>query len=316
MRPPIYRNKPIDNINDLANAIGFRANIIIQISHNSEKYYVPNKSILKPNGKLRQTYRVKNPLKLIQYSLLHNIIDIVDFPNYLQGSIKDPGSPRDYIRDAGLHAGRDTIIKEDISDFFHSVRANLVYLMWKDFFNFPSNLSQILTNLTTYQGFLPQGAATSSAIANLIFWDREPKLEFEFRQEGFVYSRYVDNITISSIVFIEKDQIRSIISRVYGMFFSVGLKPNRDERGIQSKNKGMTVHNLNINSGKPTLRKTVRAKIRAAVKELENLRNSSDSEEEFNEKYAKVNGRVQLLARLHPHQAQQYLDRLEILRKT
>ena len=64
-----------------------------------------NKPEEKPNGKIRQTYTVNPKLKKIQTKIVKEFFYAVDFPNYLQGSIKDPSSPRDCVRNAMLHAG-------------------------------------------------------------------------------------------------------------------------------------------------------------------------------------------------------------------
>ena len=112
----------------------------------------------------------------------------------------------------------------------------------------------VLTQLTTYKKAVPQGASTSSYISNLIFWDKEPQLESQLRQQGFLYSRYVDDITISADKFVDKQKQKFVITtQVYGMLRSIDVKPNRSKtkRGVQTRTGKMIVHNLNIhNSGR------------------------------------------------------------------
>jgi len=160
-----YRNKPIASIDSLAAAIGFPASQLAIIADDSQQYYLPNPPFVKPNGKLRQTYTVRQPLKDIQDKILHKIISEVDFPGYLQGAIRDPDLPRDYVRDAFLHLGRTVILHEDISTFFASSKESFVFRMWKSFFHFQPDVASVLTKLTTYNGFIPEGASTSPAIA-------------------------------------------------------------------------------------------------------------------------------------------------------
>ena len=175
-------------------------------------------------------------------------------------------------------------------------------------------MSHLLTKLTTYQGLLPQGAKTSTYISNLVFWDKEPKLEYKFRKIGFVYTRFVDDIQVSSRRKISKYEKEFIIRNVYGMFFSNGFEPKRKKHNIETKRKRMSVHNRNINSGKPTLPQEEILKIRAAVKELEDLTTNEVSQEEFDRIYSKVFGRVNMLRQLQPLKANQYLKRLTDLR--
>ena len=315
MKQLAYKNKLIGSINSLAHTLGLQASRLIEIADIAHEFYFPNEPEIKPNGKIRQTYSVKDPLYKIQRKILDEIIRGVDFPDYLQGSIKDLENPRDYIRDAKLHSGRDVILKEDISSFFPSTREELVFKMWKYFFNFPHEVAETLTKLTTYNGFIPEGASTSSAVANLVFWDCEPILEHELRQKGYNYSRYVDDITVSFATRIDKKELQNITTKIYSMFISSGLKPNRKKRGVQTKNKRMRVHNLNVASGKPTLPKTERLKIRTAVRELELISQSASSWDEIKDNYEQTKGRVNLMKRLHPQHAQKYVEKMKSIEK-
>jgi len=120
-----YKNKPIGGIESLAAALGFQESRLQKIANNAQDFYVPNLPIIKENGKTRQTYTVKEPLKYLQNKILHEIIEGVEFPIYLQGAIRDPNLPRDYVRDAELHIGREVVLKEDISTFFYPHEVNL-----------------------------------------------------------------------------------------------------------------------------------------------------------------------------------------------
>jgi len=319
-----YKNKPIGSLDSLARTLGLSLSELEKVARSSETLYFPNKPIIKPNGKIRQTYTVKEPLFRIQKKILEEIINGVDFPEYLQGSIKDPDLPRSYDRDAQLHAGREVILKEDISGFFSSTRTELVHNVWKYFFNFPEDVASILTKFTTYKDFIPEGAPTSPAIANLVFWNREPKLELELREKGFLYSRYVDDITVSFVTRVSKGELQNVTTKIYGMINAYGLQPNRDKdengflkkRVVRSKNKPMVVHGLNINSGRPTLPKKERYKIRAAVKELEVLVQSSTSWDEIKKSLDSVTGRVNMMKRLHSNEAQKYILKLNEIKKT
>ena len=126
--------------------------------------------------------------------------------------------------------GKKTVIRLDISAFFESVDAIEIKKLWQYFFHFPLSISKLLTQLTTHQEYLPRGAPSSTPLANLIFWDVEPKLVGRLEQASLTYSRYVDDITISASRKLSNDKIGWVIGQVYGMFFSKNIKPNRDKR--------------------------------------------------------------------------------------
>jgi len=83
---------------------------------------------------------------------------------------------------------------------------------------------------------------------------------------GYLYSRYVDDITVSFPTRIGKAELQNVTTKIYGMFNAHGLQPNRDKdesgllkkRVVRSKSKHMVVHGLNVNSGRPTLPKKER----------------------------------------------------------
>lgn len=50
---------------------------------------------------------------------------------------------------------------------------------------FSDDVAEILTMLTTKDGGLPQGAVTSSFLANLVFWDYEPSLVEKLAFAGY-----------------------------------------------------------------------------------------------------------------------------------
>lgn len=309
-----YNHRPIGSVNSLAKALEFPVNLLVDIANTTENFYIPNELIIKPDGNERQTYTIKEPLKEIQKKILQKIINRVDFPEYLQGAIKDSELPRDYIHDAELHLNCTIIYKEDISTFFSSIRSKTILRIWKNFFRFPDYVAEILTSLTTYKGYLPEGAPTSSAISNLVFWDQEPALVNELRKIGYIYTRYIDDVTISSKKKFEKKDIRKITTDIYRMFYKAGLRPNRRKRRVQANNSTMRIHNLNINSGRPTLSKARRNKIRAAVNELERLVDSGVQVDQIEKKIEQVNGRVVMLQRLHPKEATLLIERLKVIK--
>jgi hypothetical protein len=306
MEAPQFRGQTICDVATLSQVLEFSVNELIYLADCLDNFYIPNP--LQENGRL--TYSVKEPLKKVQGQIFRKILDTVWFPSYLQGGIKGT----DYISDARLHVGCATIIHEDIKKFFDSIKFNHVFNVWQCFFGFSTEVSNLLTKLTTYHGFVPQGAQTSTYIANLVFWEKEPKVEKDFRQSGYIYSRFVDDIQISSRKNLNKDEKQTIISTVYGMMRSLDFYPKRKKHSIEGKRKKLTVHNLNINSGRPTLPKEERLRIRAAVKEIGESVKSGITEEAFDSKFASAYGRVKMMSHFHPGEAARYLDRLKAIK--
>jgi hypothetical protein len=70
-----------------------------------------------------------------------------------------------------------------------------------------------------------------------------------------------------------------------------------------------------MDSGKTTMPKAKRYKIRAAVQNLEILARTGISWDRMKKEFNKVNGGVQLLRRLHPNEARKYVEKLSEIKK-
>jgi hypothetical protein len=122
-----------------------------------------------------------------------------------------------------MHANPRVMVNDDIEDFFPTTCAAIVYDTWRYFFHFPKDVARTLTRLTTRRGGLPQGARTSSYLANLAFWAVEPELVRKLRSMGFTYSRYVDDITISAKTDQSRNQLGLAVAMVRSMVTRYGL---------------------------------------------------------------------------------------------
>lgn len=315
MKAPQYRNEQIASIDSLSRCLAISKASLTRVIANSEQFYsLPNVPIIKPDGTIREIYRVENPLKKIQKQILNQIFHHVDYPDYLQGSITGQEAPRDYISNAKIHTHKRVLIHEDISNFFSSIKARHVKSMWKYLFRFSDEVATALTKLTTFGDVVPQGASTSSYIGNLIFWDKEPLLEYALRKRGFYYSRYVDDIAISTNRGVNHKEIAWVRSEVYTMLYSKGVKPNRRKSAVQTNSKRMTVHKLVVNSEHLTLGRKKLSQLRSEVKRLEQTAQLHPNTILYQSQFASVYGKAIAMSRVQPQKIRPYLQRLELIK--
>jgi len=258
-------------------------------------------------------FDARRPLKDIQRKINQLFLKRVQFPYYLQGGIRDPIQPRHYVANVRIHSGSKLLIGEDIADFFSTTQRNYIYSVWSGFFGFSEEVSELLTAITTKDGVLPQGAPTSTLLANLVFWDTEPSLVEKFERKGLRYSRFVDDIAISSSNRIRKSIQREIIESVYGMMHQKRLLPKRGKHSIMGRGGRMVLNNLVANRRSPSLPKEERSRIRTAVYEIEAWSEKDGTHEEFVRKLRSAYGRVRRLGQFHPQQSTKLLERLDAL---
>jgi hypothetical protein len=306
MLKPHYPHKTIATLSSLSLALGLPPKELTDLSENSDKYFFLTKVIDKPDGSKRETYDARPELKSIHERIKQQLLKRVVYPSYLHGSLKG----KDYISNTKEHTNKKIIISEDVSNFFPSISAKVIHQTWSGFFGFSNEVASCLTELVTHKGFLVQGAKPSSYLCNLVLWKRESELVNQLSLEGLTYTRFVDDIAVSSDSNLSKTEISQVIQRIYQMLRTIGVKPNRKKHAVMPSGSRQQVHGVNLNSGKPTMPKTTRAKIKSAVYECENHHKHSPCTAEYKLLFNKTMGRVNNMKRMHPEEGLKLRERL------
>jgi hypothetical protein len=277
MESPCYSYKPIYSIDSLALMLGEAPELLKQLAVNANKLYryVPQE---KKDGSPRDTYDAHEPLKRVQRKIVDRLLARVKYPDYLHGGIRDSESPRSIYSNARPHSGARTVVLQDIENFFPSITVGTVLCIFKGFFNFSDEVSVLLVRLVTRDGTVPQGASTSSYLANLVFWDVEHRLVRWVRSNKMTYSRFADDITISSVFDMPVEIKTDVVRKVTGMLAAKGFTQKRKKMHVMKKGQTTTksikvepaiVTGLTVMGGRPSVPKQERNKIRAAVKTFE-----------------------------------------------
>lgn len=289
----------IAHLKSLAKVLDFDVSELKRIAISAPDYYLQN-SI---NKKGRITYRVLQPLKKIQTKIKINLLDKVTYPNYLHAYTKKH-SP---VTNAKVHLAKKILVNEDIEKYFDNCTEKHVFNVWKLFFKFPSEIALILTSLTTLNGRLPQGASTSPCLSNLIFWKYEPALVKDFITMGLTYTRYGDDISISSSKVLSKEDMKNIISKLYGMLFKNNLKPKRKKHKISTSGDRMLVNGQIVNGSKVSLGKNAEGKdfalsVRAAIHKIDSTK-CNLSPDEFFKNILSILGKINRIAQYNKNKS-------------
>ncbi|WP_345870877.1 reverse transcriptase family protein [Shewanella algae] len=281
-------------------------NELLHLAANSDSLFFVAKKKKKADGSYRITYDAKPNLKHIHGRIRDVFLKKVDYPNYLHGSLKK----RDYLTNANMHVNRKVIISEDVTNFFPSISKRVIHQTWVGVFGFSNEVAELLSELVTFKGALVQGARTSSYLCNLVLWKREADLVLEFSKKGLIYTRYVDDITVSAKYILSKRQKTIIINRLYSILRSIGASPNRSKHKVMPHSGAQTVHRVNVNRRSPSMSKQVRGQIRAAVHQCEKLYQQKPDSLEYRKLFNTVMGRVNTMGRMHETVAGQLKVRL------
>lgn len=274
----------------------------------------------KPDGTIREIYNPHQLIRKIQRRIVTRLFSgsaTFRWPDHLYGSIPNVTDSfgdvqgKDYVACARRHCGAKSLLKLDIKNFFGNVHQDTVYRVFRDLLGYGSRVSKVLACLCTHKGSLPQGGLTSSYLAMLSLHDLEGYAVERLRLKSLVYTRYVDDITISSKVL--NYDFGYALKVVDNMLTERGLPLNEKKTRIERiSTSPLLVHGLRIAFDMPRLPAEEVGRIRASVRYVEllygeaNFRFTSSYRKMFN----RCLGRVNKLKRVGHSQHKQLLSRL------
>ncbi|WP_155983848.1 MULTISPECIES: reverse transcriptase family protein [unclassified Thioalkalivibrio] len=305
-KKPHYPYKPIGSVETLARMLGVHPKILTDIANRTDDSYT-DFTITTPSGKERNVSEPKFTLKKIQKRINRTILEKVEYPLYLMGGIRDLEEPRDYVSNASAHAGASTIIKLDIKNFYPNIRRQNVYDIFRYLLRFPEPVSDLLTTLCVRHHRLPQGACTSSYLANLIFFNAEYQLAASFERQAIAYTRLLDDITISSPKQLTPAKTTEIIRSVAAMCKKHGLKLNNKKTRVDrvhQRDSDYIVTGLWAKHSVPKVPRHERRAIRKMVHDCENRFTTDPASPEYHSMWNQASGKIAKLKRLGHSQAQ------------
>ena len=190
--PLFEKNLPIIfDQEHLSHLVGYQLDYLIGAIYNTEAFY-RYFTVDKRSGGVRKIAEPLPSLKEIQRWILDNILYKCPISRFTKGYV-----PTLSIRDnARFHRNQELVLKLDIKDFFPSIKSGRVFNFFKRL-GYQKAVSQMLTNLCTLNGSLPQGAPTSPALSNLIISRLDTRLSHYAIQKKIRYTRYADDMTFS-----------------------------------------------------------------------------------------------------------------------
>lgn len=170
---------------------------------------------------------IDNPvkqLKDLQRKILRRILSQAELPEYMFGAV----AGKTLVQHAALHIKNQTstVVRMDISSYYPNITCDHVYFVWNVVLGCPPPIARLLTQITTFQFHLPQGAPTSPAIANIYLASIYAPICLLSEQKGLTISTWVDDLIFSG------DDARSVMEAVRSTLASNGFKAAREKREI------------------------------------------------------------------------------------
>ena len=190
-----YRN--LSSLADLASFWKIPASQISYYAFHSEKHQSYNTFLIpRRNGRKRRIEEPSRTLKYIQRIIHESLTRVYGPHSAVHGFVIG----RSIVTNAKNHLGRRYVLNIDLADFFPSITRQRVYgRLRAEPYLLESSIANIIASLATNAfGKLPQGSPASPVIANMISAEMDAELATLSRSLNCWYTRYADDITIST----------------------------------------------------------------------------------------------------------------------
>lgn len=248
-----------------------------------------NFSLPKASGGYRKISSPANALKIIQRKLNQVLNAVYGSRSPVHGFVR----ARSIKSNATRHLGAEWLVNFDLANFFPSIHFGRVKGLFSHKpYNLPEEAALTLAQICCEGKVLPAGAPTSPVVANMVCGQFDAQMKALAKQFGCVYTRYADDITISTRSrrlppaiavrdpatkrWVLGDDVRNVVS---ANLFTVNNKKTR----IRSRNTRQEVTGIRINSGLNVSRELIR-QVRAMIHAWENFGEAA-AEAEFRTRY-------------------------------
>ncbi|MFT0140648.1 reverse transcriptase family protein [Alcanivoracaceae bacterium MT1] len=278
------------------------------------------KTVPKPNGDKRIVYKPHWLIRKIQRRLNNRFFaneNCIIWPKFVYGSIPNQETSdgtieaKDYISCAQKHCLARSALSVDIKDFFGNIHKDRVKEIFEKILMFDPESAHKCASICCHNDSLTQGALTSSYIANLALFDVEGEIFKRLKRKNLRYTRYIDDITVSTKASNYDFAFAENIIRHF--LESLDLPINEAKTKIQhTSTSSIKVHGLRVNFEQPRLPAGEPGKIRAAVKNMETLskEHSYRTSHAYRKDFNRCMGRVNKLHRVGHKQHTTLLNRL------
>lgn len=261
----------VECIDDLALVLGVKASSLTYFA-----YFIPEIkkyskfTINKKGGGLRIIFSPTKGLKDIQHVIYKALIPYYNPKNNVHGYVKGKG----IISNANVHKNMRWIGRVDIQSYYPSINIRrIIGLFQSRPFYFPKKIAILLAHLCTHLNQLPQGAPTSPILSNLIVRRLDSKLAVLAKNCRCFYSRYADDIFISTNMKTYPKDILSYDTRdgtillgeeIKQIFTNEDFKINISKLSLKNKSQRQMVTGVIVNQGLNVPREYIR-EIRAML---------------------------------------------------
>jgi hypothetical protein len=201
------------------------------------------KDLDRPGKKPRVVYDPRGRLRHLQKKLHTMILQpgLERFPNS-HGGVQG----RNILTGVRPHRKQRFVYSGDIQNFYPSIHFSRVRQLYLQL-GCSDEAARVLTRLCTNNHRLEQGFITSPILADRLFRPADERIVRLCVKHGLAYTRYVDDITISSPFSLEKSGIPMMIAKILA---GTGFILNANKHNFGNMSEGTFILGLRMRRGK------------------------------------------------------------------
>ncbi|MHA4989158.1 retron St85 family RNA-directed DNA polymerase [Cetobacterium somerae] len=208
LKLPIY-----EKFMDISDHVGITGDLLYALLKNKNRFYTKIEIPRKNSKKMRIIYKPSFTLKIVQKFILNEILEKISTSKEAYAFKKDNKDLKEYFGikyNAKAHIKNEYIYEFDIKDFFPSIKKKMIFYLFRNL-GYNMKISNILSELCTLNGILPQGSVTAPYLSNLVCSELDRRLKEKCDSKGITYTRYADDLTFSSNDLEELKRIKSTV---------------------------------------------------------------------------------------------------------
>jgi len=242
----------IFEFNHLSKLLGMTPKYLASVINSTEDHY-RNFSIPKRNKKELREIQAPYPALLeCQKWINRNILSNIPVHSAAHGYV----SKKSIKTNAEEHLAQKSLLKIDLKNFFPSININRIMNVFQRC-GYADNVSFYLARICCYDNRLPQGAATSSYLSNVIAFTLDKRLHNMAKKLNLNYTRYADDLSFSGdkITWKAVDYISRIVE-------DCGFEINTNKTLLISRHNKKIVTGLSVSGDQVKIPKKYKRKLR------------------------------------------------------
>ncbi len=245
-------------------------------------------------GKMRDILNIKGPWRFCLNRLYKRLL----LPNlspsqYSHGGVKK----RSTVTNASRHRGSVYAYTADISSFFPSIHYHQVYRLFAERFRCSPDVAHICTRPCTHDYHLAAGLPTSPILADQMLDRIDRRISGACDSANLIYTRFVDDITISGQFDLEDSGIIGLINKIV-VQDGFELSPHKQCSGKLSD--GMAITGIRINRSHLDVRAAYYERV---IVQIEDARKLAEGRADFSGYYLTtehIRGKVLFICSINP----------------